>query len=380
MIKRKNLGIYIHVPFCVKKCSYCDFYSIEDRRYDEYLDILIKEIKNSKNRDMAVDSIYLGGGTPSLLDPVKIGSVLEVIYGEFNVLDDCEISLEVNPGTMSKPYFSKIIKTGVNRINIGIQSFSDDNLRLLGRIHNKDNALKTFENFREAGFKNIGIDLIFALPNQDEKRLLDDLKYALYLKPEHISAYMLTIEKGTKFYDMVDEKIISTPLEDDQAKFFKLVNSYLAENGYLFYEVSNYARDKRYISRHNYKYWAGNRYLGFGPSAHSFVHPVRWANPSDFDIWKDNVLNKKENNLFKEKLNKEMEEMEFFFLSFRTAKGLSLSRYRQIFGKDFKVKFNDLIEAFKGDGLIKEEGGYISLSINGFLLMDQIVSKFCEYA
>jgi oxygen-independent coproporphyrinogen-3 oxidase len=380
MIKSKNSGIYIHVPFCVKKCFYCDFYSIEDKRYDEYTDILIKEIQASKNKNLSIDSIYFGGGTPSLLDPDKINSILKKIYLEFNVLDDCEISLEVNPGTISKDYFLDLINKGVNRLNIGIQSFNDDNLKLLGRIHNKKTAVKTYENARKAGFKNIGIDFIFALPDQDEKSLLEDIKYALSLNPEHISAYMLTLEKGTKFFNMADKNIIKMLSEDKQADFYKFVNSYLRDNGYLFYEVSNYAKEKKYISRHNYKYWLGNSYLGYGPSAHSFIHPLRWSNPSDFDLWKDAVLNKNKGNIFKEELDKEMDEMEFFFLSFRTAKGLNLSEYRDRFCKDFKVKFNDLIKAFQGDDLIKEEGGYISLSIKGFLIMDYIVSKFCEYA
>lgn len=378
MFNFKGAGIYIHVPFCLKKCNYCDFYSIEKNRIDEYLSLLKKSILNSSNKDLDVSTIYFGGGTPSLLKPGAVGEIIELIHEEFLVEKNCETTLELNPGSVSGDYFSDLKKAGINRLNIGTQSFNDDNLKLLGRIHDHEKALNAFHGARRAGFGNIGIDLIFGLPSQDRDNLFQDLKSAVSLGAEHISAYMLTLEKGTKFDLMVKAETLKMLEDEKQAEFFKVVRGFLSDNGYKPYEVSNYARDAKFISKHNYKYWTKNPYLGFGPSAHSYIHPLRWSEPDDFDVWAKSVLGEDKDIIKKESVNREMEEIEFLYLGFRTSRGIDLKAYEEIFKNDFLVKFLEEISFFMKDKYIEKNDDYLFLTEKGFLFLDYITSKFVE--
>lgn len=346
-------------------------------RIDEYLYWVERSIENSCGKDKKIDSIYFGGGTPSLLSSSQVDSIIEKISKTFNIEDDCEITMEVNPGTIRSNYFNDLISLGFNRLNIGVQSFNDNHLKKLGRIHCAAKAEQTFFDARKSGFENIGLDLIFGLPDQTKEELLKDLENMIALKPDHISAYMLSIEKGTPFYEKVKNKTLFVLPDEIQADYFIMVNNFLEKNGFIFYEVSNYAASQKSISRHNYKYWTGNSYYGFGPSAHSYNHPKRWKQPDSFNGWISNIENKKYEYL-EETIDKDMEETEFIYLGFRTKKGINILEYKEKFNKNFEEFYKDVICLYVKQGLlVKEEERYF-LTIKGFLFLDHISLKFVE--
>ncbi|MDY0133230.1 MAG: radical SAM family heme chaperone HemW [Desulforegulaceae bacterium] len=376
--ENSRAGIYIHVPFCVKKCSYCDFYSIEEKRFEEYFEAVIKSIDNFALNLPIADSIYFGGGTPSVLPPDYIEKIIQKIKSTFKVADDLEITLELNPGTISKNYFQRLFKTGVNRLNIGVQSFDDENLKLLGRIHSSKKAEETYFMARDSGFFNIGLDLIYALPFQTKENLLTDLSSLVSLNPEHISAYMLTLEKNTKFYSMYEKNEIQMLSEEISADFFLTVLQFLGSNGYKFYEVSNFAKSEKFFSRHNQKHWNFSPYIGFGPSAHSFFKGRRWSEPPSFELWYSNIINSKTKGIFYEEMDLEQQKTEFVFLGLRTSKGIDLVRYKTLFNEDFLFKFDFAIKFFLSEELILISSDFLVLTERGFLFSDYISLKFIE--
>jgi oxygen-independent coproporphyrinogen-3 oxidase len=382
MIKNKDCvskaGIYIHVPFCVKKCRYCSFYSIEEKRFKDYLFALEKSIESSASNFFDADSIYFGGGTPSVLPPDYIKKIIEKLKSKFKISDECEITLELNPGTVSKQYFNTLAKTGVNRLNIGVQSFDDENLTLLGRIHSSKKAFKSYFEAREAGFSNIGLDIIYALPNQTKENLLKDLETFISLKPEHISAYMLTLEKNTMFYSMCENKEIQMLSEEICADFFLTVLKVLEKGGYEFYEISNFALNEKYFSRHNQKYWNFSPYIGFGPSAHSFLNGKRWSEPANFDLWLSNILNNENKGFFLEQTDIGQQKTEFIFLGLRTKKGIDIYKYKKFFDEDFLSRFDLVIKNFLDQDMVVLSDGFVYLTEKGFLFSDFISLKFAE--
>ncbi|PIE74556.1 MAG: radical SAM protein [Deltaproteobacteria bacterium] len=376
----KNLsgGIYIHVPFCLKKCRYCDFYSIEEKRIDEYLECLKISLKKSSYKYLKIDTVYFGGGTPSLLPLDSIRDIFEILNKEFNLSDDLETSFEVNPKTLNKKYMKGLLSAGINRLNIGIQSFNDNFLNLLGRIHSAEQAREAYYEALDSGFENIGLDLIYCLPGQSLKNLEDDLKNIIELSPAHISAYILSLEPGTALYKMAEKNLVKILDEGVQADFFCYLLNFLEENNYIFYEVSNFAKSADKISRHNYKYWKGFPYLGFGPSAHSYIYPFRMAEPQSFDIWADNIKNNVKKDYFAEKLDSSMEETEFIYLRFRTAEGLNIDEYSKKFKKDFESFYFSKISVFIEKGYIKKKNRRYFLTKKGFLILDYICLEFIE--
>ncbi|TFH02936.1 MAG: radical SAM family heme chaperone HemW, partial [Calditrichales bacterium] len=279
----RNPGLYIHIPFCQKKCGYCDFYSVEgsDHRVAPFVSALAKEIVlKSKHlqTDAVFDTIYLGGGTPSLLQIADLEEILNTLSQHFNVSENCETTIEVNPGTIEPSEFARLRKIGFNRLSIGVQSFIDRELQRLGRIHNVAQAENAIINGRQGGFSNVSIDLIFALPEQTFADWQISVQKAIDFQPEHLSVYNLIYEPDTPFYSLREEGKIAPLDEQDEVDFFSFTHSELSKAGYLHYEVSNYARSAELVSRHNYKYWDHTCYLGFGPSAHSFWQNERWGN------------------------------------------------------------------------------------------------------
>jgi oxygen-independent coproporphyrinogen-3 oxidase len=371
-------GIYIHVPFCVKKCRYCSFYSIEEKRFEEFYFALVKSIESSVSGFDVADSVYFGGGTPSLLPPDYIEKILEKIKIKFNLSDDLEITLELNPGTVSGDYFNKLRKAGVNRLNIGVQSFDNENLKLLGRIHSSKKAEETYYDARNSGFSNIGLDLMYCLPFQTKENLMTDLEKMVFLKPEHISAYMLTLEKNTLFYSMNEKKEIQMLSEEISADFFLTVQKFLGSNGYNFYEISNFALNEKCFSRHNQKYWDFSPYLGFGPSAHSFINAKRWSEPSSFELWYSNIVNLENKGVFYEETDIDQQKTEFVFLGLRTKKGIDTARYRAFFNEDFFMRFEAVINRFLSEELVGVLNGFVFLTEKGFLFSDYISLKFVE--
>jgi oxygen-independent coproporphyrinogen-3 oxidase len=382
MVPGQKTGIYIHVPFCIKKCRYCNFYSVErtDKQIiNDYVYYLKKSIRQFEpDYAVNVDSVYFGGGTPSVLSPGMIGEIVSCLYKNFNVSKDCETTLEVNPGSIDSKFFKDLKNSGINRINIGIQSLNDRLLKTIGRIHSSKKALQTFSNARKAGFGNIGADLIYSLPGQSEADLFSDLSIMTCLRPDHISAYMLTLEKKTTLFSMFENNEIDFPGEDEQADFFLKVNYYLKNNGYLFYEISNYALSEEKFSRHNLKYWNQKPYIGFGPSAHSYIHPYRWSEPDSVETWINNIKTGENKNSFLEYIDNEKEKTEFIYLNFRTEKGLNFDEYKKRFYSDFENEFNSVIDLFLKEKMIRLNKNGVCLTEKGFLFSDYISLKFVE--
>ncbi|MBF0233207.1 MAG: radical SAM family heme chaperone HemW, partial [Desulfamplus sp.] len=268
-----NAGIYIHIPFCIKKCIYCDFYSISDLSLKQsFITALLKELKLRSNPALRVDTLYLGGGTPSLLTFEEIDIILTAVSKNFSLMDSIQITMEVNPGTIisSKCYLSNIHALGVNRLSIGVQSFQDAKLHFLQRVHSADAARKIIADARDAGFNDIGIDLIYGVPQESEQSWLYDLDSALQYSPEHLSCYMLSYEPDTPMFDAYKKGFITPLKEETISSLFRLTSTHLVSKGFCHYEISNFAAKPHHQSRHNKKYWEMVPYLGFGPSAHSY--------------------------------------------------------------------------------------------------------------
>jgi oxygen-independent coproporphyrinogen III oxidase len=276
-------GIYIHIPFCERKCIYCDFYSVENLNLiDRFTESLLKEIEIFSIEadffnDSIFDTIYFGGGTPSLLEPAQIEKILNKLSQSFKISSNPEITLETNPGTVDKRRLLEFKNLGVNRISFGVQSFFDDDLKFLGRIHTGEDAFRCINDSFEVGFENVSIDLIFGLPGQTVEKWLENLKFAVSLNVPHISAYNLIVERGTPLHELVSLGKVEIPEDEIQAQLYERTIDFLENAGYVHYEVSNYAFEG-FECRHNLKYWQYENYIGFGPSAHSFWINKRWWN------------------------------------------------------------------------------------------------------
>ena len=272
-------GLYIHIPFCRSKCPYCDFYSIPSiSLISRWLESFKKEVVHYTDRFGCFDSLYLGGGTPTLLSLASLNDILDCLFNYLEFAEDTEITIEANPDDMTGEKAAGLKSLGFNRINLGVQSFNERDLLFLGRGNVAKDAEKALRNLRSSGFDNIGIDLIYGLNDQRLECWMANLKKAIYFMPEHLSCYQLNIEKGTPFWNMKEKGIITDLDEEKECAFFLATSEFLENKGYIHYEVSNFAKGKAYYSRHNCKYWHRAPYLGLGPSAHSFQSSTRWWN------------------------------------------------------------------------------------------------------
>jgi oxygen-independent coproporphyrinogen-3 oxidase len=338
---KKPGGIYIHIPFCVKKCPYCDFYSITDLSFSSrYLRALTAEIQYFHSDFLNFDTIYIGGGTPSVLSSEDIRRVLETVFKRFHILKDPEITIEVNPGTVSLEQFNSYRQAGVNRLSIGVQSFQEKNLRFLGRIHSVTEATLAFERAHRAGFDNIGMDLIYGLPEQSKENWLYDLEQAIQIRPDHLSCYMLTWEPGTPLHRNLQSGWYH-PLHDRKVReLFYLTIEYLEDHGYVHYEISNFARKTAEnkspkISAHNSKYWSFVPYIGIGASAHSFIEPQRYWNYADVEKYIQKIEADHPPVEANETLTTEQLIMEAIYLGLRTRSGIDVEEFNQKFELDF---------------------------------------------
>jgi oxygen-independent coproporphyrinogen-3 oxidase len=377
-----NGGIYVHIPFCVKKCPYCDFYSITDLSLSSrYLRALTAEIQHFHSDYLNFDTIYIGGGTPSVLSPDDISRILEAIFQRFHILKNPEITIEVNPGTVSLEQFKRYRQAGVNRLNIGIQSFQEKNLAFLERIHSAKEAKLAFERARRAGFDNIGMDLIYGLPEQSKENWLYDLEQAVQMRPDHLSCYMLTCESGTPLHRNLQSGRYH-PLNDRMVRaLFDLTMDYLKAHGYLHYEISNYARktgkdSPSRMSRHNLKYWTFAPYLGLGAGAHSFIEPQRSWNYSNVERYIRNLESGQPPVEEAEVLSSEQLITEAVYLGFRTIRGIDLGEFKQKFGLDFLQVFKETINELENEGLLQKQPDHIALSRKGLAFLDSVVSMF----
>lgn len=381
--KSERAGVYFHIPFCVKKCPYCDFYSITDLSLKKaFLKALMHEMRMLYNISFLFDTIYIGGGTPSVLTAEDIGKIIETTRQVFKISADVEITMEVNPGAVDQERFVGYKSAGVNRINIGAQSFQETNLAFLGRIHSGKDINSAVKLARKAGFDNMGLDLIYGIPGQTKKSWLLDLQKAVDLKPEHLSCYMLTYEPGTPMYKDRQEARFY-PLHDNLVSdMFVSTIECLSANSYVQYEISNFAlvkSDKRAdkrdnMSRHNRKYWLSAPYIGLGPSAHSFVEPVRYWNTRSVIKYIKAVNGGRLPLEGKEVLSREQQMIEAISLGLRMTDGIKTD----VFDKKFDVNFNKIfaktLASLKKDALIKLSENRCSLTRKGMLFADSITA------
>lgn len=361
-------GLYVHIPFCVRKCAYCDFVSFAHGDKNSYLDALFSEL-NSR-RGEAVDSIFIGGGTPSCLTAAQMERLLSYINSCFKILPDCEWSVEANPKTLDADKLALMREAGVNRLSVGVQSFSDGELLRIGRIHNSFDALQTIDLARRAGFDNINIDLMSALPEQSYESFEKTLEAAVGLKPEHISCYSLILEEGTPLYEENERGGLVLPDEETERAMYALAQKKLAEAGYIQYEISNFAKPNREC-RHNLKYWRCEEYIGAGLAAHSYIEGERFFNTSDLGEYLGGTHEKG-----RQRLTEDDKKAEFIIMALRLREGLSECEFRRRFGVDFYESYRDITDKFLKLGLMEK-------TLSGFRLTDEGIcvsnSVMCEY-
>lgn len=369
-----NLGIYIHIPFCKSKCSYCDFLSFVPKSEDEknrYVDYLIKEIGlySKLYGKRCVDSIYFGGGTPSLIGTKNVNRIMEAIYSGFNVLDNSENTLEINPGTTDEHLYKEIYKTGINRASLGLQTSDDRIIKTLNRTSSFKDFLKAVDELKERGIKNISADLMLSLPGNTEERELKDAKLISELGINHISAYSLIVHENTPIYEDIKNKKLILPSEDEERKSYHDLSKFLSEIGYERYEISNFAKSG-FESRHNKKYWNLDEYLAFGIGASAFIEEERRKNFSNLKYYYE-ALDRKELPYRVEYVLDLSDKMsEYSFLNIRTKDGISLEKFNERFNREFFDVFN--LEKHYDSGLIKIEKGHVVLTEKGMDLSNLV--------
>lgn len=369
----KNLHVYVHIPFCVLKCAYCDFLSFDNftpESCEAYIRSLLVQIRvNAETyRDYIVRTIFIGGGTPTVIPSRYISEIIREIRSGYNICDAPEVTVEANPESAAKSKLEDYIKSGINRISIGAQSFNDKILGLIGRAHNADEFFKCFDSARKAGFCNINIDIIFGLPHQSQKIFANTLKSAVILNPEHISCYGLIVEEGTPLYFWENPCL---PSEDTEYEMYSSARQYLTENGYNQYEISNYAKPG-IESRHNLAYWSNGEYVGFGLGAHSYISGIRFHNTRDLSEFISGDFSRM--NI--QKLTPEEMYAEYMFLGMRKIRGISEMRFYETFGVSVQEIYGKIIDKHLKNGLIESSNGRIYLSEKGVYISNAVFSDF----
>jgi oxygen-independent coproporphyrinogen-3 oxidase len=365
----------------MRKCPYCDFYSETDLALKPiFLKALIAEMELVSNEGLCFDTLYIGGGTPSVYGYHDIGRIVSAVLQHFDFQPDSEITIEVNPGTVSLEQLNGYRQAGINRINIGVQSFYQKNLDFLGRIHTANEARNAVTEAQRAGFKNIGLDLIYGLPDQTEPDWIEDLKQAVECTPTHLSCYMLTYEKGTPLYNGLKDGQVQPLAEDNVRTLFETTIDYLEGHKYFQYEISNFARigkdGKPHISRHNLKYWTFAPYIGLGPSAHSFVEPQRFWNVSDVSSYIAAIESGRLTVAEKEVLTEEQQMIESIYLGLRMTAGIDLVGFEAKFRIDFIKAFEEVITDLAERNYIEVKNSRCALTRRGRVYLDSITSMF----
>ncbi|BBO74453.1 coproporphyrinogen III oxidase [Desulfosarcina widdelii] len=377
-------GIYIHVPFCRAKCPYCDFYSVTALdRIDAFVKALPTEMDMQRHRISLADTVYFGGGTPSLLSARRIERILDEVHARFAVTKDAEVTLEVNPGTVGRLDLDAFRRAGVNRLNIGLQSTDDHILSFLGRIHSADTGIATYRHARDAGFDNVGLDLIYAVPGQTRKAWEAEMAKVVELAPEHLSCYTLTIEAGTPLARWVEEGRVRPLDENIAGDLFSATADFLEAHGYKQYEISNYARvckterlDLR--SRHNRKYWNFVDYMGFGPNAHSLSGATRRWNCSTLDEYMDALQRGASPEAGRETLTREQQILEAVYLGLRQTEGIDTKLFSSRFQSDFNDLFGKQAAQLAAEGLIDASAEQVRLTRRGMRFMESVVQIMLE--
>jgi oxygen-independent coproporphyrinogen-3 oxidase len=373
MNSEKNPGLYIHIPFCLNKCSYCDFYSSTSiSAVPDFLKALLKEMEMYQNGFNPFDTVYIGGGTPSLLSPKQLEKILTSVRKNFDLIPDPEITIETNPADLDQSLLESIREMGFNRINIGIQSFNDKMLHFLSRRHSAKQAISAIEVSRKAGFQNIGLDLIYSVPEQDMNSWLDTLKQAVAFSPEHLSCYQLTLGAKTPLGIRYQAGEFLMPGEELQYEFFIKTAEFLEDVGYIHYEVSNFAREIKFTSRHNQKYWDHSPYLGLGPSAHSFQSNQRWWNHRSLNRYLAAIDAGNPPIKEIEILTMEQLRLEALYLGLRTKKGVSLYDFKNQYQYDLFVEKKEILDKLQQEGLISIQDGCLYPTQTGLAIADSL--------
>ncbi len=367
------IGLYVHIPYCIKKCGYCDFCSLPTSAgcvSNLYIDRLVREINEYRSfGETAVSTVYFGGGTPSLLQPEQLSKIVSALKDVFDFGKDIEFTVEANPGTVSLDKLFSYKEIGVNRISIGVQSFDDGELKALGRIHNKTDAIRAYNTVRDAGFDNVSIDLMYGIPNQTRESFLSTLEEAVSLSPEHISVYGLILEEGTPLYNNRDSLIL--PNEDEECDMYYTASELLKSHGYIHYEISNYAKDTR-ESKHNLKYWQAREYIGLGAAAASYFLGRRYSNTDSVCEYMNGCgigyYSVEEQTL-------DDASFEYAMMHLRLRDGFSLEDYRSRFGCDFQEGREEILGRFKELSLLDISEGRIKLTERGFYVSNSILAE-----
>lgn len=355
MQNKEELSLYIHIPFCVRKCGYCDFLSApaDEKARDRYVQALLMEIeryRGTETADRKIKTLYIGGGTPSTLSVKQLECIMQKIKCTFNFHGDMETSMEMNPGTASKEKCRALYQMGINRLSIGLQSTNDMELKTLGRIHSYEDFLNTYKWCREAGFQNINVDLMAALPYQTVESYTTGLRKIIRLAPEHISAYSLILEEGTPFYQKYNSGCYPLPDEEQERLMYRETEQILAQAGYERYEISNYAK-KGYACRHNLVYWQGGDYLGLGLGSSSYMDGVRFHNTTDLNTYVNQGAYVED----REELSVQAKMEEFMFLGLRVMAGVSGTEFEKRFGKTMEDVYGDVLRKHEEEGLLQIE-------------------------
>ena len=376
---KKDLGLYVHIPFCVKKCEYCDFlsWSAGEEEREQYVNALLTEIESYRDfaKEYRVSTIFVGGGTPSVLLPKQMEQVLQKIYEVFELEKRPEITVEVNPGTVDEEKLQCYKKNGVNRLSMGLQSVKDEKLRLLGRIHTYQEFVESYELARKVGFDNISIDLISSVPGQTLQEWKEELETAAAQNPEHISVYQLIIEEGTPFYEKYEAHPELLPDEETSREIYLWTGKFLKEAGYEQYEISNYAKPGK-ESKHNLKYWERGDYLGLGLGAASMVRNIRMSNTKDMKTYLERCDKPKTMREDVQFLEEPRQMEEFMFLGLRKTRGVSKKEFRRIFGREMDMVYEKALHKCLENGMLLEHKDRIFLSEEGTLLSNMVLSEF----
>lgn len=370
----KILSIYIHIPFCEQKCFYCDFLSFEgkEKYFNVYIKALLKEIEEFalQNEKYIIKTIFIGGGTPSILDIGQIGIIMEKIYNMFNVCKNAEISIETNPNSICYEKIKHFKDSGINRLSIGLQAYQNNLLKKIGRIHTVEQFLKNYDIVRKVGFDNVNIDVMFSLPTQTKENFIETLQNVCKLNPEHLSVYSLILEEKTKFYDMYEKGEFELFDDDLDRELYELSISILDSYGYNLYEISNFAK-KGFECRHNSVYWELDEYIGFGLGASSFINGKRFKNTTKF---KDYIQFK--NKVTIDVLTKDNMYSEFIFLGLRLTKGIKISKFKEKFNKNIFDIYSEEINFLIQNKLLAMTKDTIYLTRKGIDLSNFVFAKF----
>lgn len=370
----KELGIYVHIPFCKQKCSYCDFisYSNKNNLVDKYIEKLKKEIKEKTENlnEYEVTTIYIGGGTPSYIEGTHITEILDVIKNNYNIKKDAEITIEVNPRTAIKEKLEAYVKSGIKRISIGLQSCNAHLLKMLGRIHTFEEFLNTYKLAKETGFTNINVDLMIGLPNQTLEDVTDSLRKIVNLNPNHISVYSLIIEDGTPIEKKIDRGELELPDEGLERKEYWEVKRTLEKFGYKHYEISNFAKEG-YESKHNVNCWEQKEYIGFGVAAHSYINQTRFSNVENLEEYLEN-----KEHIIHEIQDVETQKKEYMLLGLRKIDGVKISSFKNKFGTNPIIEFKDELSKLVKEGLLEIDLDEIRLTNKGVDLANVVWEEF----